>query len=312
MKITHFSHAAIDKKKWDSCIENASNSLIYAYSFFLDAMSPGWDALIVNDYEIVMPLTWNKKFGIAYLRQPFFTQQLGIFGNNSFHENTTEEFIKEATNLFPFAEINLNYANDYKEAISKRSNLILSLDGSFYQIEKHFKNDLTKNIKEAKKNNLNYLETDDIQTAIESYKHTYSGKFNIPEEVYENFSALCLLLQKNRQLLIRKVNSKEEKMLAIGLFLFDKKRIYNIMSTTLVPGRKSGANHFLLYELIREFSGQNLILDFEGSEIPSINFFYKKFGAIEQPYPFVRINKLKPWHRLLKLLSDQYKSYNKK
>ena len=84
------------------------------------------------------------------------------------------------------------------------------------------------------------------------------------------------------------------------------------MSTTFPDGRKPGANHFMLYEFIKEFSGQNLILDFEGSEIPSINFFYKKFGAIEQPYPFVRINKLKPLHRLLKSLSDQYKSYNKK
>ena len=42
------------------------NGLIYAYSFYLDTMAKHWDAFILNDYEAVMPLTWNKKYGITY------------------------------------------------------------------------------------------------------------------------------------------------------------------------------------------------------------------------------------------------------
>jgi hypothetical protein len=311
MKILYLSHTNIDKEKWDNCIDTAANSLIYAYSFYLDAMSKNWDALIVNDYEMVMPLTWNRKFGISYLRQPFFTQQLGIFGNHLFTEKITQQFIKEALELFPFAEINLNYADEYKNATAKKCNLILPLDNSFAGIERNFKNDLIKNIKRADKNSISYNSSGEIKTAIESYKTTYSKRFHIPEKVYEDFFQLCLLLKKKGQLFVRKVNSKNEQLLAIAIFLKDKKRIYNIMSTTLPEGRKLKANHFLLHELIKEFSGQKLILDFEGSEIPSINFFYRKFGAIEQSYPFVRINKLKPWQRLFKAINDQYKSYKK-
>ncbi|HSQ44739.1 MAG TPA: hypothetical protein VLM16_07060, partial [Ginsengibacter sp.] len=83
MKISYLPQANIDKQKWDRCIDAAPNGLIYAYSFYLDAMSKNWDALILNDYEIVMPLTWNKKYGVYYLYQPFFTKALGIFGNIS-------------------------------------------------------------------------------------------------------------------------------------------------------------------------------------------------------------------------------------
>ena len=72
------------------------------------------------------------------------------------------------------------------------------------------------------------------------------------------------------------------------------------MSATSKKGRKNNANYFLLYYVIKEFSGQKLIFDFEGSEVPSINFFFKKFGAIEQSYPFVRINRLPLWKRWLK------------
>ena len=57
MNIAYLSNKNIDKQKWDRCIDMASNGLIYAYSFYLDAMSKHWDALILNDYEIVMPLT---------------------------------------------------------------------------------------------------------------------------------------------------------------------------------------------------------------------------------------------------------------
>lgn len=43
-------------------------------------MAKNWDALVLNDYEAVMPLTWNKKYGICYLYQPPFTACLGITG----------------------------------------------------------------------------------------------------------------------------------------------------------------------------------------------------------------------------------------
>src|SRR5687767_14846783 len=51
----------IDTRKWDQCITNAANGLIYARSFYLDTMASNWDALVLGDYEAVMPLTWRKK-----------------------------------------------------------------------------------------------------------------------------------------------------------------------------------------------------------------------------------------------------------
>jgi len=72
-QIKHLQQKEIDKIKWDACISNAANGLIYGYSFYLDTMARHWDALVLNDYEAVMPLTWNKKYGFYYLYQPAFT-----------------------------------------------------------------------------------------------------------------------------------------------------------------------------------------------------------------------------------------------
>ena len=72
MPVHYITYQQIDKSKWDNCIDTAANGLVYGYSFYLDAMAKHWDALVLDDYEAVMPLTWNKKYGITYLYQPFF------------------------------------------------------------------------------------------------------------------------------------------------------------------------------------------------------------------------------------------------
>src|SRR3984957_7237734 len=81
--IRYLHRNEIDTEKWDRCIINASNGLIYARSFYLDSMAENWSALVEGDFQNVMPLTWNKKFGFTYLYQPYFTKSLGVFGQNS-------------------------------------------------------------------------------------------------------------------------------------------------------------------------------------------------------------------------------------
>ena len=304
MNISYIKHAQIDKKKWDHCIANAANSLIYAYSYYLDVMSENWDALILNDYEIVMPLTWNKKFGISYLRQPAFTQQLGIFGNSSFTDNITEPFIDKALKLFSFAEINLNYANEYKGSGEKKCNLILSLNRPFADIEKSFRKDFVKNIKS---NDLKYQDSEEIEKTVQLFKENYSARIHASQNDYDHFLKLCLILKNKEQLFLRKVSTADGKLFACAIFFKDNRRIYYIMSVTLPEGRKQQANYFLLYHVIKDFSEQNLIFDFEGSEISAIQLFFKKFGAIEQSYLSLKINHLTGWQKRIKKLHDSYK-----
>jgi hypothetical protein len=297
LRISYLKHANIDKEKWDECIADSANSLIYAYSYYLDIMSKNWDALILNDYEAVMPLTWNKKFGISYLRQPAFTQQLGIFGNMIFDEKITELFVNKALEIFPFAEINLNYANEYQKAKTKKCNLILHLNRSFDEIEKGFRKDFLNKIR---KNNLIYQSSEEIEKAIQLFKENYDERVRIPSNAYQEWHQVSSVLKMKKQLLVRKVNSPNGELLSVAMFLKDNRRICYFLSATLPAGRKLQSHYFLLYHMIKEFSGQDLIFDFQGSAIPSIKSFFLKFGAIEQSYPFVKINRLPFWKKWLK------------
>ncbi len=81
--IKYLKHHEVAKDKWDECIDKAFNGIIYAYSWYLDLVSPEWEALIEDDYSIVFPLTQRNKNNINYLFQPVFTQQLGVFSKKN-------------------------------------------------------------------------------------------------------------------------------------------------------------------------------------------------------------------------------------
>ena len=144
MKILCLQNAEIDKQKWDSCLNDCSYGLLYARSFYLDIMSPGWQALVFDDYQFIMPLTCKKKFGISYLYQPAFTQQLGIFGTEVPGNDIIKAFLHRASAFFKFAEINLNYKNNIDDFSKRKTNLILSLGSSFDEIKNNFKRDFVK------------------------------------------------------------------------------------------------------------------------------------------------------------------------
>src|ERR1017187_5657674 len=153
MKISHLPQANIDKQKWDHCIDNAGNGLIYAYSFYLDAMSKNWDALILDDYEMVMPLTWNKKYTIHYLYQPFFCAQLGIFGNNISSE-IVKCFLENIPAKFKYWDFYLNKNNLFSLPsfpMNERSNYGLSLQNTYAVLSGNFAQSHLRNIKRALK-----------------------------------------------------------------------------------------------------------------------------------------------------------------
>ena len=44
----------IDHIKWDKCISESSNGIVYAYAWYLDIVCEDWEAIVVNDYQIVV------------------------------------------------------------------------------------------------------------------------------------------------------------------------------------------------------------------------------------------------------------------
>jgi hypothetical protein len=298
--IVYVSHAKIDKQKWNACIHVAINGLVYASSDFLDAMSPGWDALVCGDYKAVMPVTWRSKMGFRYVCQPAFAQQLGVIYTNEKYRAVIPSFLSKLAIEYKLVEIFLNFDNVSEPLPAKHQNFVLPLDRSHEAIRLNYKNDLLKNLKRTEKFNLQYTIQTSATEAIQLYKQYYGKRMHIREVDFESLTALAHSWIENGKAFVREVRLPSGKLLSTGLFLKDEKRIYNIASTTLPDGRTLEANHFLMDALIKEFAGTGLLLDFEGSDLPGVARFYQKFSPIAQPYAFWKSNRLPTWMKWLK------------
>jgi hypothetical protein len=289
----------IDKDLWDECIKTSSNQLIYARSFYLDRMSSGWRALISEKYDWVLPVTERTKYWITYLYQPSFTQQLGVFAKPDV-VIPYKGIINILETYSRFWEISWNYAapKDLFNAplqFTEATNYILDLSAGYNDIAARYHKGLVNNLKLASKGEHIYRDSKDYNTSIQLYKAYYAGRMPMVKPIdYERFKQVCQHLAEQEMIVCREVVNSNEEVMASALLLRDDLRLYNIMNTTTEAGRKSQANHFLLDRIIQEFSGKELLFDFEGSDLPGVKSFYQNFGAVNQPFFRIKYNNL-PW-----------------
>ena len=284
--ITYLPNHQIDYQKWDACISNAPNGLIYGYAFYLTQMAKNWDGLILNDYEAVMPLIWNKKMGIRYCYQPPFMQQAGWFGNLT--TELAKQLLDKITGFTKYGDWMFNFGNQEVngwKGSNELTNYILNLDTDYLSLRKYYKTDLLNNLKVAGRHHLQYAPSKDVDASIQNYRTQYGNRMpQVKEEHYKQFANLCQQLQITNQCIIREVKDEHGNLISSALLLIDSNRIYNLMNTNTETGRRLSANHYLYDCIINEFAGSKLIFDFEGSDLPGVKSFYENFGPVNQPY----------------------------
>src|ERR1039458_8014157 len=193
--ISYLKHNEIDRKKWDSCIDNSTHNLIYAYSWYLDVVSPKWEALVEDDCKSVMPLTGNKKYGVHYLYPPYFAQQLGVFSKEKLSQTKVEEFLNAIPSHFKFLEINLNKFNTFELSgfhVKKNINIELSLNSPYEILRKNFSEDTKRNIKKAIKHEVSIKKSISPSLLINIFRKNTGKK--ISNLTDKNYKALTNLI----------------------------------------------------------------------------------------------------------------------
>ncbi len=297
--IQYLPHSKIDKARWDKCISEAGNGLIYGYSFYLDHMAKHWDALVLKNYEAVMPLTWNKKFGIHYLYQPPFTASLGIFGNN-LNTEIIKEFILRIHTKFRLIEISLNHANTFSSDLLSqftisRTNYILWLNKNYNELYNGYRENHQRSIRKSLQEGIVIKKNIEIDEIIELNKNQMKDIVSLSDDDYNRFKKLYGLLAAKNKAITYGIMNSQNQLLSSCVFFFSHKRAYYILAGNHPDSRNTGASHTLIDAFIKEHANQDMILDFEGSDIESLALFYSGFGATKEIYPAIRWNRL-PWY----------------
>ncbi len=297
MEITYLKHAEINKVKWDECILKSSNGNIYSTAVFLDNMTESWDAIVLADYEAVLPLPFRKKFFIWYIYPPAFSQQMGIsYLPNHAHEGMLSDlFFNTIPEKFKYVEMNFSIEHSTEILrLQKRKNFLLDLSGSFGETEKYFKRSALRNIKKAVSNNISISENTDPAEILQMHRKRFEDKIGVKAADYENLIILTGLLIKTGNAFTLGALDNQGQLIAGSIYFLYKNRLTFIFNGNSEEALELGATHLLLEYTIKKFSGKNIILDFEGSDNAAFARFYEQYGAVEEEYVLGRLNRL-PW-----------------
>lgn len=296
--ITHLKHQEIDFEKWDSVILNSAIPHVCAQSFYLNATSPGWQALIIGNYESLFPLTVKQKFGFPYLPQPPFTSQLGAFG--TVNANVVEQFYKYIQKKFKLIEIELNAASHLNSgwAHPKKTFVINYTKG--FTLNQNTK----RNLQKAAEANLKFVQMDfaEAESLCKSHLNPFLQQtLKLPGYTLTLFVNLLLSANKANSLFSFKVVDPSNTLRAIGYFISNGKHTFFLKGTNFDRDQNSGSMHFLLHQAVQFFADKSDNFDFGGgSNSAGLANFYEGFGGMPQAYQHLKINNLPSLIKMIK------------
>ncbi|PWE00410.1 hypothetical protein [Marinilabilia rubra] len=290
----------IDTKLWDQCVANSINETPMAYTWVLDHLCPAWKGLVINNYKGVMPLPLSGKGVPPIIQMPFDVLNLGIFSSNNtitllspviFHHQVFKKF-RYINYRFMGTELPVNHK--LNPSISYRKTYELDLNKDYNSLKNAYSKSHKKNIRRFKRNNLEIQSVNHPNTykLLQQEKAKEKPALYTPPAHNRGFSDMIKTALKNGSGENFEIQNQGE-IIGSCFFLKGNKRvvIFHISNET---GRKLKTTFGLIDNFIGKHAGEEKILDFAGSSIPSISEFNKGFGAMEKIYLNTTINRL-PW-----------------
>ncbi len=279
----------IDEQKWDACIQQSPIPLWYGLSRSWKYLSRFWFGLVWGDYEAVMPFAYRKKWGvIPYIYQPPFIQQAGLYTRQNRPSPSIDVFLNALPHRFVRQHFHLNYHNSPPQYLngqcSKRVSYVLDLNRSYAEIRQGFSKDAEKNLRKLDRlSGLRY----DVNlpfTRVQEVYHAAYGSLN-PHVIAHDYRQLSLLTQGQTAIVMKNIGVYDgEVLLSAGCFMEYMGRLYYTLGGPTPAGKAYGATHALLNYMIEQHAGLPITFDFEGSMIPNVAQFYRKFGPQERHY----------------------------
>jgi len=280
----------IDRAAWDKCISSSRQRLIYGMSWYLDLVSPGWCAVAKDNYSAVMPLPVKKKYGIPYIVQPVYAQQLGVFSENTTPVEEISEFLNSIPRQYQYIAMNLNSGNkdfSWQGSLKMNTNFELRLDKEYETLESSFSANTRRNLQKTS-DLLIHFEGNTEELLRLKAENTGVNRKRIPGQIIREL--IRTVMANGSGFFCSAVDGNQT--CASVFFLRDEKRIYYLIPVSNQTGKEKKAMFAIISEVIRKYAGSQMILDFEGSNIPGIARFFEGFAASNNSYPAIKMNRM--------------------
>ena len=300
--IVYHKNNEIDREQWDNCIKNSPGAKPYAFSWYLDIMVPGWQALVDDDYDSVFPVPGFSRFGIQYVLTPAFLQQLGAFSPDKPSSKAIMEFLDYMPDFYKYIDLCIGQkiqTEGYK--VTEKTNFELDLSKSYEKLWENFSPLCKNNIEASSKKKPEFVSDITPREILNLFIRNKEKEIRgIKLSEYERLKNLVNFCLKNRKGKVIGVRAAKRRLI-FGIFIIEtlgRKTLLFAVNTQ--QSRERQIDYFVVNELIRNHSSTKTILDFAGSSIPSIASFMESFGCVKTPYYRIYRNRLLWPVRLMK------------
>lgn len=284
MRIRHLSHNKIDRSRWDSTISAALNTLPYAFSWYLDAVCPDWEALASDDYHYLMPLPAKKKYGIKYLINPRWTQQLGVFSDKPLTSDILHRFVRKIPYLF--YDFNLNYSNIFDGITTpSKVNYIIDTKGGMQVVRRRYDVNTRRAIEKAHASGLTIDDELDVEDFVRLWQQENRDK---DDELHRKLPKLAFSAEGKKTGVFLGIYSEDDLLAAVFAVRHTDRLIF-LAPVSTARAKECCAMFLAVDYLIKEWCCRyGLLFDCEGSMLPGVARFYRGFGPTNQPYCRIR------------------------
>ncbi len=285
-KFKEISRSDIDDQVWNRIVEKCADGKPYAYTWYLDALTQGkWKALVIGDYETIIPLPYHRKYLYqTRVYQPFLSQYFGPLGSVG-DAGIYTGIVKYISQQFPNSHLmlpNIEGISNLVKKVELRSSQTVNISRDIDSIRAGYGKNRRREIRQNSSDMEIEMHTD-IDRFLDDYRTTTYPETKPILKQWTMFKRLLAVCQQQNILQIISVR-KDQELLTTAVCLTTPTRVISLIGVTSELGRTLSANAVRLDAIINKFCGKKLIFDFFGSSLPGVRKFNLQFGAVEENY----------------------------
>lgn len=281
--IRRLKYEEIDFEKYDRCLEDSVQRNFYANKEILDHLCKSWELLVWQDYQYMMPIPVQKKFGLKFAVMPLFCQQLGVFGNEQ-NPEIEERFLEYLQKNYRIVQYSFNFQNSFRQNLKQKKNYFA--DAKDYKI---LRKDYFKGRKSTVKT-AQYLHFKELQVSehLDFIKNYFKGleKQSDIQKLLVYFDFL------NSKKMLRTFGAfKDDRLINVAVMVDYGGRLSLLSLINDDNYRSDNGASFLIDRILQENISEKSF-DFMGGSIRAIEVFFKSFGSQLQEYAVIENSKV--------------------
>ncbi len=283
--LKQISNKEISRSWWDDTIAASPSGDPYPYSWYLDIICPGWNALLDENTGMLMPLPIRHKASIRYIYTPIFLQRLGFYSSATSGEESISALLDYLYKNYRLIDLAVaGTIGEFDGEVNGRNNYYLNLASDYSSLNKAFTPDCRRVVKLAISSKQKIVKGVDPGEAINLFR---KGPGRNVKEIklsdYNRLNELMLYCCNTGIGDIYGVYSGTELVYSLFYIKYSGKITMLFISTSALS-RKMRSGYKVINRIIEENAGSGLIIDFAGSSIRGVEHFIQAFGSKREEY----------------------------